>query len=160
MVRKLLQTVMVVLAVLVLVATVATAAEMTCTEADKNWLHDGQGRRWQRDEGGGPWGESGRQDDVRQEGDMHEEAPAVVSPSGTWEGVPCLSGSPSRGDRLVGALCAVTSRRVLPWLSPWGVLTFELGSLRQHGPDSGSGTTDACGRAKASHWAANHPLQS
>jgi hypothetical protein len=36
MVRKLLQTVMVVLAVLVLVATVATAAEMTCTEADKN----------------------------------------------------------------------------------------------------------------------------
>ena len=36
MVRKLLQTVMVVLAVLVLVSTVAMAADMTCTEADKN----------------------------------------------------------------------------------------------------------------------------
>jgi hypothetical protein len=29
-------------------------------------------------------------------------------------GCPCLSCSPSRGDRLVGALCAVTSRRVIP----------------------------------------------
>ena len=36
MVRKLLQTVMLVLAVLVLVSTVAMAADMTCTEADKN----------------------------------------------------------------------------------------------------------------------------
>jgi hypothetical protein len=36
MVRKLLQTIMVVLAVLVLVSTVAMAADMTCTEADKN----------------------------------------------------------------------------------------------------------------------------
>jgi hypothetical protein len=36
MVRKLLQTVMVVLAVLVLVSTVALAAEMTCTRADDN----------------------------------------------------------------------------------------------------------------------------
>jgi hypothetical protein len=36
MVRKLLQTVLLVLAVLVLVSTVAMAADMTCTEADKN----------------------------------------------------------------------------------------------------------------------------
>jgi hypothetical protein len=36
MMRKLLQTVILVLAVLVLVSTVAMAAEMTCTEADKN----------------------------------------------------------------------------------------------------------------------------
>jgi hypothetical protein len=36
MVRKILQTLAVVLVVLCLVATIAMAAEMTCTEADKN----------------------------------------------------------------------------------------------------------------------------
>ena len=36
MVRKLLQTLALVLAVLFIVSTVAMAAEMTCTEADKN----------------------------------------------------------------------------------------------------------------------------
>ena len=83
MVRKLLQTLALVLAVLCIVATVAMAAEMTCTVAEANGCTMAKGRRWQRVQGGSPWCESGRQDDLRRQGDVHEEAHAVVSPSCT-----------------------------------------------------------------------------
>ena len=81
MVRKLLQTVMVVLAVLFLVSTVAMAADMTCTEADENGCTMAKGGDGKETKGHGPWREGGRQDELRREGDVHEEAHAVVSPS-------------------------------------------------------------------------------
>src|SRR4030095_1602181 len=83
MVRKLLQTLTVVLAVLFLMATVALAAEMTCTVADANGCTMAKGGDGKEEKVTAPWCESGRQDELRRQGDVHEEAHTVVSPSCT-----------------------------------------------------------------------------